>query len=658
MSKVLMPLFLCLLLLCGACSSSGDDPDTPANADEFDVWFTLPASLEVSTSGEATLALVSGKQAVLTDLLLLQTSSGDYLSGAFSSSDAGSVKVKFPTSITDGSYRATLKRDTRKKEIGSVSIKVVDKLDFTPAASTTVYGRVMAGTTPLSDVVVSDGYEVALTNAQGIYELASEKRFGYVFISLPSGYEAPSDGILPQFSQKLSGSGLERADFTLTKLSDQSSYDLLVLGDMHLANRTSDLTQFQALGRDLNSYLASNSGRKAYVLTLGDMSWDYYWTSRKYGLADYLATMNETLAGTGLQVFHTMGNHDNDMYTRSDFDAEIPYRSIIGPTYYSFNLGKVHYVVLDNTDCSAYDGTEARNYKKNITSNQLAWLRKDLAYVPTETPVVVAMHAQVYYPQSGGTFKLDGNDYGTSKEELFQILGDRQVHFLTGHTHLSFNVTPADAITAGKNFYEHNSGSVCGSWWWSGYLTSGVSIGCDGAPSGYTLFSVDGTNMKWLFKGTEQADDYQFRAYDLNNIKFTLDDVPNMPSTVSASVKSEYTKYCSAFTGEQNNEVLINVWNWSNDWSISVTTEDGRKLEAVQQWSYDPLHVAALSVKRFNSSSLTSTPSFITVKFHHFFKVQAPDATTNLRISVSDGQGNTWNQLMERPKAFSDTALK
>ena len=36
-----------------------------------------------------------------------------------------------------------------------------------------------------------------------------------------------------------------------------------------------------------------NSGEKMYAVTLGDMTWDLYWYSNKYELADYLKTVNE-----------------------------------------------------------------------------------------------------------------------------------------------------------------------------------------------------------------------------------------------------------------------------------------------------------------------------------------------------------------------------
>ncbi len=57
-------------------------------------------------------------------------------------------------------------------------------------------------------------------------------------------------------------------------------------------------------------------------------------------------------------------------------------------------------------------------------------------------------------------------------------------------------------------------------------------------------------------------------------------------------------------------------------------------LPYTEVWAYDPLHIAALSVKRFNNAGLKSTPSFITDKFTHFFKVKADDADTDLVITV------------------------
>ena len=50
------------------------------------------------------------------------------------------------------------------------------------------------------------------------------------------------------------------------------------------------------------------------------------------------------------KIFNIMGNHDNDPYCAGDWIAENKFREVVGPTYYSFNLGSIHYVVLDNVE--------------------------------------------------------------------------------------------------------------------------------------------------------------------------------------------------------------------------------------------------------------------------------------------------------------------
>ena len=124
----------------------------------------------------------------------------------------------------------------------------------------------------------------------------------------------------------------------------------------------------------------------------------------------------------------------------------------------------------------------------------------------------------------------------------------------------------------------------------------------------------------------------------------------------SAKVTKEFDKYTDAYPANSNNEVLINVWNWDPSWTITVTTESGQNLTCTPVTAYDPLHIAALTVKRFNKANLSSVPSFITEEFVHFFKVKAPDATSTLKITVKDQFGNTWTEDMKRPKAFSTDA--
>ncbi len=655
MKNVLKYLLLALIAVSQlfACGGS-DDEKTPA--DNFDVQFTVPGSVDVTEGSECTFAVSGGgKSPLTTDTFILESDAGISYVCPIVNTTSDSFTVRLADGCETGYYKVFVKRDARKKSFGRIYINIVEDIDFKPDAGTTVYGIVSSAGVGVENVVVSDGAEVTVTNEKGIYQLKSAKKWGYVFISVPSGYEVPSVGVLPQFHRALKNSAdvVERADFKLEKVDGQDSYKIFMLGDMHLANRTGDLGQFAQFTSDLTDYMTRHKGEKMYALTLGDMTWDLYWYSNSYYFPQYLNTVNSQIKN--LQIFHTMGNHDNDFQTRSDYDAAVKYVDQICPTYYSFNIGKVHYVVMDDIDCSSYDGSTSRNYVKSLSAEQLDWLAKDLSYVAKTTPVVVAMHAQVFYPTTSG-FKIDHDPVNTLR--LFDILDGYTVRFVTGHTHKLFNVTPDAPIVDGHNFREYNSGSVCASWWWSGNLTPGIHIGTDGTPGGYGIWDVTGTDFQCLYKSTGWPEEYQFRSYDLNNVHFSMADVPLMPSDISASVKNAYMQYVNAYPQNNDNEVLINIWNWNSDWTLSVVDENRKTLPYTEVWAYDPLHIAALSVKRFNNAGLKSTPSFITDKFTHFFKVKADDADTDLVITVKDEFGNEWTENMQRPKAFSTDAYR
>ena len=656
MKNVLKYLLLALIAVSQlfACGGS-DDEKTPA--DNFDVQFTVPGSVDVTEGGECTFAVSGGggKSPLTTDTFILESDAGISYVCPIVNTSSDSFTVRLADGCETGYYKVFVKRDARKKSFGRIYINIVEDIDFKPDAGTTVYGIVSSAGVGVENVVVSDGAEVTVTNEKGIYQLKSAKKWGYVFISVPSGYEVPSVGVLPQFHRALKNSAdvVERADFKLEKVDGQDSYKIFMLGDMHLANRTGDLGQFAQFTSDLTDYMTRHKGEKMYALTLGDMTWDLYWYSNSYYFPQYLNTVNSQIKN--LQIFHTMGNHDNDFQTRSDYDAAVKYVDQICPTYYSFNIGKVHYVVMDDIDCSSYDGSTSRNYVKSLSAEQLDWLAKDLSHVAKTTPVVVAMHAQVFYPTTSG-FKIDHDQVNTLR--LFDILDGYTVRFVTGHTHKLFNVTPDAPIVDGHNFREYNSGSVCASWWWSGNLTPGIHIGTDGTPGGYGIWDVTGTDFQCLYKSTGWPEEYQFRSYDLNNVHFSMADVPLMPSDISASVKNAYMQYVNAYPQNNDNEVLINIWNWNSDWTLSVVDENRKTLPYTEVWAYDPLHIAALSVKRFNNAGLKLTPSFITDKFTHFFKVKADDADTDLVITVKDEFGNEWTENMQRPKAFSTDAYR
>ena len=512
-----------------------------------------------------------------------------------------------------------------------------------PAAGSTIYGIVSCNGNGVAGVVVSDGVEVVKTDGYGIYQLPSKKKYRYVWISVPAGYEVPSRGVLPEFWQPLEGSSSapERHDFILNK-TGSDDYTLYVLGDMHLARRTNDLNQFRAFAADLNASIDATAGNQ-YILTLGDMTWDLYWYENGYGLADYLDEVNADFSG--IQFWHTMGNHDNDMQKVGDFNKEQPYRDRLAPTFYSFNLGQYHMIVMDDIDygtTGAGDGNR-KFYTTDITQEQFDWLKKDLATVPKSTPIMLSTHAPVNKPVPGAaySFKAGLTGGGIHTEEFLKAFSGYQLHIFTGHTHNICNyVNPYNGL------YEHNSGAVCADWWWSG-KESGVLVSQDGAPSGYTIVSVSGKKMTWRYKASGYPIDYQFRSYDMNEVKKVV-----QPSI--AAGKPGFNTYVGEMAKYEENDVLLNIWYWDPQWKISVT-ENGTELDVLSVWEYDPLHIIAYTAPRYNK---TDSPTFPTERWTHFFKVHTGSPTSTLQISVTDRYGNTYSETMRRPKAFSVDTYK
>ena len=511
----------------------------------------------------------------------------------------------------------------------------------------TVKGIVSCNGAGISGVVVSDGFEVTVTDNEGKYYLPSLKKAGYVFISVPGNYEVATEGNAPRFFHRLGSSGvIEQKDFSLTK-TNNDRHVVIPMADWHLANRNNDLEQFQTnVLPDVNDTIDSYStdGIKVYALTLGDMTWDQYWYDNRFGLREYLPYMNRL----NCPVFNLMGNHDNDPYYANDWQAENKYRSIIGPTYYSFNLGQVHYVVLDDV---AYLNTGAsvgtigkRNYNDVVISDQMAWLKKDLATITDKsTPIIVAMHTQLYSNPS-----LDGSGNQINRlslnngSELINSLSDfSTVHVLSGHTHINYSVEEESSLM------EHNTAAICATWWWTGKNGyAGNHICKDGSPGGYGVWEMNGKNMQWFYKSVGYNKDYQFRSYDLNTVHITASDfAPGASNAALAEYAGPYAR------PNLNNEVLINVWGYDSQWQIEVT-ENGTPLDVNRIKALDPLHIISYEAKRLNAGA-APTSAFVTTETAHLFKVVASAPNSTLEIKVIDRFGKIYTERMIRPKAFS-----
>ncbi len=645
----LLTVFVTLVCLSSSCGKS--EGETP-----LDVQFEVPSSVELKAGADTmSFRIMFGKAPEMSDFVLFKSTSGESVNCPVTGVGNRYFSISLPSPLSSGTWEVYVCRGKQSKLMGTTSVSISSGLDITPDKGVTIYGVVSCAGKGVSGVVVSDGVETAQTDADGVYQLRSAKKYGYVFISIPSGYEVPSVGVLPKMWKAVDStkpSASERKDFELIE-SAGDDFTMYILGDMHLANRnnTKDMTQFKSFIRDLNSTIDVVPG-KEYVLTLGDMTWDCYWFSNSFDLSTYLNLVNGGFSD--IQFFHTMGNHDNDFTGAGDFGKEQAYRDVLCPTFYSYNIGKVHFVVIDDIDYMSTVADTKDNkgemltdnrskYKNQIVNDQIEWLKKDLAYVPKSTPVVLSTHAPVYRPVTGtpNTYKVGlESSLSTSSgtKALEDALAGRKVHIFTGHTHKTFTYDR----TASTGIFEHNAGSVCGDWWWCSSLTSGINLAPDGAPGGYTVLSVSGDDLKWYYKSTGYPKEYQFRAYDMNEVRKVITGDAMKKTNGYDKRKSIADGFVTEMASYAENEVLLNIWNYDPSWDITVT-ENGKTLDVTRLWGNDPLHILAKSMKRIDVLGYSEP-------FNHFFKVKASGPATTLEIKVTDRFGNVYTETMARPK--------
>ena len=437
----------------------------------------------------------------------------------------------------------------------------------------------------------------------------------------------------------------EQHDFELRRV-DQSRHVMIVAADLHLANRptaTGDLRQFAEGFIAETTAFASAQSVPTYLMVLGDMTWDEFWYSNLYSLSNYRTTMQ----GYPVPIYHTMGNHDNDPYFAGDFAAEAAYRKALGPTYYSFDVGEVHYVMLDNTVYINTGGTEGsmgkRNYHSYVTDQQLAWLRDDLAALRDKSqPVVVGMHCPAMNNYNAAFENRESFNPAGKTQELFDCFeGFSDVHFLTGHTHYNANMERG-AI------FEHNVAAVCETWWWAGKL-SGVGVCKDGSPAGYAVYEADGRELNWYYKGVGQDRDKQFRTYDMNKVREFY-----TPAVIE--ILSQWPRRADDGAGDDyfdvaDNTVFINVWNWDSQWTLRVT-ENGRELPVERVWHRDPLHTICLDYARI-LNGLDPVNDWESLRHSHMFRVVASSPRTSLHVEATDRFGRRYEETMRRPKEFT-----
>ena len=537
------------------------------------------------------------------------------------------------------------------KTIQAICVTLLVLAGATASAAHNVSGRITCGGQGVAGVAVSDGYEVVLTDVGGYYEMTSGKHNGYVFYTLPRGYEPElSDGFAPQFWAALDTSDTavsEVHDFTLSRV-DNDRHIVLFGADTHLARRYSDRALFKkGFIATLGEEVERAGDTPVYSVVLGDLTWDVFWYQNDYDLTDFVGDMRHF--DYPVPLWPVIGNHDHDPaalpWNNTDWESAGLWRTTMGPNYYSFNLGKVHYVVLDdivykNEPRPGEDYAEgvmgSRNYLASITAEQLSWLDKDLALVSNNTPVVICLHIPVWGVTS--TFGYQTRLYNSTAlcDKLTRF---DDVYIMSGHTHTNYTACPP----AYPNIIEHCIAASSGSLWLTGALT-GHHICQDGSPAGFLRWTASGDDVSWQYKPLHEGES-QMRVYDMN----TVSKFYRTNSTMRA-ILNEYPTRVD-FADIDSNMVMVNVYAYDPAWRVEICEGDSL-LECRRVYTEDPFHTLAYDVAQYSATGYYST-SYTTTLSTHLFEARAATSTRPVIVRVIDSFGNIYLKSIQRPHGYN-----
>lgn len=347
----------------------------------------------------------------------------------------------------------------------------------TDRAGRVVRGTVRGADAPLAGVLVSDGCRVVRTDAAGGYELPLGADSGrFLFVTTPAGYWTDTFYVP---AEQAAATG--RADFALQPVQQPARFDFVFLTDMHLENHRVGVAKFQASLREINA----RQPRPAFLWVQGDIC------LQGHAGPVYL----ESLRLAAMPVRNGPGNHEmmlTETNPRADFER------LFGPTYYSFDWGAIHCVMLDGN--KPIPGVkDYRAVHGAVEGRELAWLRADLAAQPRGKPIVVGIHIPIVttYPQRRRESPPDAPYWEVANRDvLTDLFAAHQVRLvLQGHMHENERT-----VVQGVEYVA--SISISGSWYQSG---PGLERGVDGVPRGYRIVSVDGDKITHRYQSSGES---------------------------------------------------------------------------------------------------------------------------------------------------------
>jgi hypothetical protein len=331
----------------------------------------------------------------------------------------------------------------------------------------------------IANVSVSNQDAVVATDSAGEFRIERGPN-DIVFLSVPDTYQ-----VVGRFWRTVAD-GQARVQFALAPARAPEVFTFAHASDTHIS--PASLPRTQRLRTVVDSL------RPAFLLIAGDLVRDALRVPEAEARSYYDLFMHE-FGQFVTPAWTVPGNHENFGIEQnlSHVESSNPlfgrqmYHHYLGPDYYSFTYGGVHFVGLNTVDI------EGPSYYGHVDSLQLAWLARDLARIPTTMPVVTFDHIPMATAMEGLGGYTDGPPAPTlitvrgktvfrhvvsNAAEVLAVLRARP-HVLALGAHLHAGEKIAMEIEGVKTRFEQSAAVVGPS-----------QIGGMKFPSGFTLYTV------------------------------------------------------------------------------------------------------------------------------------------------------------------------
>jgi len=459
----------------------------------------------------------------------------------------------------------------------------------TVSVDTNQSGIVDKGDKPLAGVMVTDGLNVVKTDKKGRFSLPGFEKTRFISITTPTGFETQQ--------------------FYLSTKENRKSYDFILTESERTKPRKHSFVQITdtevtgGMGRwvtDLQQYI--HNEKPAFLIHTGDICYEP-------GLTIHNQVVNAQTMDC--PVYYCIGNHD---LVKGNYGEEL-YESLYGPTWYSFDIGNVHYVVtpIDH-------GDNPTNYTQKDVYN---WLKNDLALIKKDQALILFNH-DLFTPNDSFVFKADD-------DHLLDFRSFNTKAQIYGHMHY--------------NYVRNQNGiyTIC-----TGTLDKG---GIDHSPSSFREIKVDAndnitTQLRYAFIEPQIAIVSPMNNQTAAACTITEDQLPVSVNTYYSQAKTSHVSYILS-DSENNQEIAKGdlasrtEWNWSGNIQMPAN-EMGKKLN--------------LTVTSFfsNGKKVTATSQFIYQKDFKLSTIAGEDWNTLLQNAAHSGGVN--NSQIKLPLQLQWTA--